>query len=318
VVDTDGNGAADRVYGGDLQGKLWAFDLSSTNDSQWKSAYKSGSNPAPLFTANTNQPITVEPIIVNHPTVTDTTNNQPNLLVLFGTGQYLVDGDKTTTNVQSFYGVWDKGTSALTRSELVAQTLSNAPSTTNVRLITDNAVDYEASGGNAKYGWYVDLSTGLDISGDGTVDTSAERVVVRPVARRDNIFFNTMLPKTDVCDYGGAGWLMSISIENGGSPETTPFDLNGDDVIGENDMITITDNNGDETLVSAVGTLLDIGIPAQSGFLGDRQYTPHTGDESGSENSDGDEGNRFIDDRRVVDVSGQFSGRVSWEELINE
>jgi hypothetical protein len=127
------------------------------------------------------------------------------------------------------------------------------------------------------------------------------------------------LPKTDACDYGGAGWLMSISIENGGSPETTPFDLDGDDKVDENDMITITGPNGGNT-VSAVGTLLDIGIPAQSGFLGDRQYTPHTGDESSSDGNgqNGDEGNRFIDDRRVEDISGTFGGRVSWEEIIND
>ena len=54
VVDSDGDGIADRVYAGDLQGNLWVFDLSGSNAGQWDVAYKQGPNPKPLFTA---QPI---------------------------------------------------------------------------------------------------------------------------------------------------------------------------------------------------------------------------------------------------------------------
>nr|MDQ2695074.1 PilC/PilY family type IV pilus protein [Pseudomonadota bacterium] len=48
VVDLDQNGTADRVYAGDLQGRMWAFDISSTNPDNWRRAFQ---NPdtQPLF-----------------------------------------------------------------------------------------------------------------------------------------------------------------------------------------------------------------------------------------------------------------------------
>ena len=39
VIDLDNNGTADRVYAGDLNGHLWAFDLSSQDQNLWGLAY---------------------------------------------------------------------------------------------------------------------------------------------------------------------------------------------------------------------------------------------------------------------------------------
>ncbi|MCC6207190.1 MAG: hypothetical protein IT488_03425, partial [Gammaproteobacteria bacterium] len=98
LVDSDGNGKADRVYAGDLKGNLWAFDLSDPDtDAAWGVAYGKA-----LFNASepagTPQPITSKPVVARNPAVALTVGNTPDILVLFGTGQYMVNGDKSSAD----------------------------------------------------------------------------------------------------------------------------------------------------------------------------------------------------------------------------
>ncbi|TFI47225.1 hypothetical protein E4O93_13765 [Diaphorobacter sp. DS2] len=48
LVDLDADGKTDVVYAGDNLGNLWKFDLTSTDEAQWKVAF---GNNTPLFTA---------------------------------------------------------------------------------------------------------------------------------------------------------------------------------------------------------------------------------------------------------------------------
>lgn len=245
VVDTDGNGQADRAYAGDLEGNLWAFDLSGT-ESQWKVAYKTGSTPKPLFTAQTNQAITSKPVVaLQNATVTGTAGD-PNLMVFFGTGQYIVNGDITTTDTQSFYGVWDEGDYELTHSDLTHQELLDGGTirTTNVPA---TAIPYDGAN-NANKGWYHNLLT------------AGERVVVNPKIRGNFVFYNTLIPDDDPCKPEGYGWLMAVKQTDGAMSDTPIFDLNGDGVIDALDT-------------EVAGTRLN-DIPAGSNFLGDVMYTP--------------------------------------------
>ncbi len=289
VIDTDGNGTADRVYAGDLFGDMWAFDLSSSNDSSWSVAYKQGSTPKPIFDGSTTQPITVEPVVANHPTEV---GSSPNYMVYFGTGQYLVDTDKTNTDSQSFYGVWDEGTKELGRSNLVEQTFETGFAS-NVRVLSNNSVAYDGSGGTKRYGWYIDLPT------------STERVVVNPAIRGDIVYFNTLISSTDPCTYGGSGWLMGVDMITGGRPdsENTIFDVNGDGVVDASDLLT----NSDESIsgAGASGIQYAGGIPAESAFLGDYQYTPGTNTDDGSD----------IEVNKIQDLGDNQTGRLSWEEI---
>lgn len=286
LVDTNGDGTVDRVYAGDLQGNLWAFDLSNASSSNWGAASTQGGTPQPLFTATdssgTPQPITAKPIAVVNPSVASSTSpsNLPNLLVYFGTGEYLVSGDKTSTGTQSFYGVWDDGSKNLTRANLVQQTFqSGFPS--DVRVPTDNPVDY-----SSQYGWYMDLP-----------DTG-ERVVTNAKVRGDLVFFNTLIPDNEPCSFGGTGWLMSVQQANGGPPKTAAFDFNNDLVVNDADMVT---QSGSSTAVAPGGHTFTQGIPAQSNFLGDHQYTP------------GSNGQIQHD---VVNPGGSsYIGRLSWREI---
>lgn len=287
LVDTDNNGTVDRVYAGDLQGNMWAFDLSDTaSTGNWGVAYQQGSTPKPLFIAkdasNNPQPITSKPAVVAHPTVANSSSpsNAPNMMVYFGTGQYLVTSDKTDTSSQTFYGVWDDGDKNLTRSDLVQQTMvSGYPS--NVRVTTQNTVDYTAS----DKGWYLDLP-----------DTG-ERVVTNPKVRGNMVFFNTLIPSSQPCSYGGSGWTMLVKQVDGSPPDDPAIDINGDLVVDDSDQAT----NSNGTKGSPSGMQFNQGIPAEINFLGDHAYTP------------GSSGNIRHDVISLPDEGN--TGRLSWREI---
>ncbi|MGD2112777.1 MAG: PilC/PilY family type IV pilus protein, partial [Gammaproteobacteria bacterium] len=281
VVDLNYDGVADRVLAGDLQGNLWAFDITSNNASQWKVAYKSGATPVPLFTTSASQPITVSPVIVRNPDMPTNAGTQPNLLVMFGTGQYLIDADKTSTSGQAFYGVWDSGTGQLTNASLVQQTIGTGTTSGLVtgRTLTNNSVNYAGS----DHGWYMDLPT------------SGERVVTDAVVRGNLVYFNTTIPDNSACSNGGTGWLMVAKIANGGRADNVAFDLNGDGYLTTLDMI----NNE-----SPAGVLVT-GLPSSPVGLGNKRYLTTTETVDGS--------TIWVDE--IEDIAGSDAGRYSWEEL---
>ena len=223
VVDVDGDFNADRIYAGDLHGNLWVFDVSDADPGNWGTAFGSRSSPEPLFTACSGtlctaanrQPITSKPIAVGHPS-TSSPSTFPNVMVMFGTGQYIAVGDNATTDRQSFYGIWDAGgdNNGFNRTRLVEQEIQAGPADGNQeggRTLTTNLVNYSTSD---DMGWYIDLA----ISG------SAERVVVDPVVGDSLVFFNTTIPAEEKCVPGGTGYLMVANIKNGGQPPRKIFE----------------------------------------------------------------------------------------------
>lgn len=211
VVDLDGNGSADTVYGGDLRGNLWKFDISASNPADWSVGFSGN----PLFTASVNgiaQPITAAPEVSIHP--------NGGVIVLFGTGQYVASGDTANTQVQSVYGVRDDGgNGANTRATLVQQFITattNMASTglANYRNVSVNAVDW-----NTRRGWYIDLPL------------TGERMVANPALRNGRAIFTTLVPSADLCSAGGYGWLMEVDYLTGGQLPERTLDTNGDNLI---------------------------------------------------------------------------------------
>lgn len=117
--DNDGDRITDYIYGGDLQGNVWRFDLTSSNPADWRVTDYSNpadvpgtvrANPSPLFTAKTSagvvQPITSKIIS----TITFVGGDQRAILG-FGTGQASpitnLSAVTFTGNAQSIYGIWD-------------------------------------------------------------------------------------------------------------------------------------------------------------------------------------------------------------------
>jgi type IV pilus assembly protein PilY1 len=309
VVDLDGNGTAARVYAGDLRGNMWTFDISNASASNWKSKYENLANaPVPLFKAQygtspaVDQPITAQPVAVLHPTIpTDPGNNEPNVMLFFGTGQYLQIPDiMNTSGTQSFYGVWDRGTAELTRAGLQSQTLldeSNADTDGNVlRVLSDNAVDYSpVVASDQQYGWYFDLPA------------SGERSVLPAYVRGDLVFYNTWIPSTPPCTAGGSGYLMSVSQTTGGAPSETAFDITGDGIVDGSDEVSF----GGNTSVPA-GKAFNNGLPTGSGFLDDFRYTGGTQLAIGA--TLGGCVNGICKDK-LRPLGGIKTGRLSWQEL---
>ncbi|MDR2838547.1 MAG: hypothetical protein LBV49_08335 [Azonexus sp.] len=103
-VDIDGNGTADIVYAGDLEGNLWKFNIASPDTSQWIVANGTADSPKPLFSAlgptGAGQPITSAPVAVVNP--------KGGFLVEFGTGKNLTDEvDQKDMKQNTFYAIND-------------------------------------------------------------------------------------------------------------------------------------------------------------------------------------------------------------------
>jgi len=278
AVDLDGDLDVDFLYAGDLFGNLWKVDVSSSSTSSWDFAYKSGADPKAFYTAKdasgTVQPITAGVSVKKHP------ENGKQTLVLFGTGQYFEVGDDTvgaTSQVQSFYSIWDDGiaagaapydrTNLLQHEVLEQKDIDNlVPLVEDFRVTSSDAVstyqmDWKTCGTcKAHKGWYMDL---LHVSSNPSYPTEyGERVVRKPVLRNNRVIFVTLIPDADACGYGGSGWIMEVDADTGSRLPESPFDVNGDGVIDNADILALA--SGD-AIVSGVRS--KEGIVATPGIL---------------------------------------------------
>ena len=292
VVDLDRNGTADRIYAGDLLGSLWSFDVSKSTDTKWSLAH----NGQSLFSGSSGQSITTKPTVIRHPTVTD--GSAPNLMVLFGSGRFLADGDKTRSNTQSFYGVWDNNTGGLTRSNLARQTFLLDDASKRARVLDPYLkVEYEKMTGR-QYGWYIDLPA------------KGERVVSEALVRGSIVYFNSIIPDVSVCASGGGGWEMSVKTENGGSPDAPVFDFNEDGAVTvSGDTASVSGRSGasGEENISYAGKKLEEekGMPAGPSIIGNRRFTPGTATDEGAE----------MEETLLITNEATVTGRLSWEQL---
>ncbi|WP_299944317.1 PilC/PilY family type IV pilus protein [uncultured Microbulbifer sp.] len=247
IIDADLDGTIDRIYAGDLQGNMWAFDVSAESSGSW-SVVGGRKSPKPLFTV-TGEAITAAPLVARNQNKTAS----PGLLVTFGTGQYLVAADTADTDAGGFYAVADNGVYGLTRNSLAERALSPETLSTGERRrkLDGEEVDWEDQSG-----WYISLQDGNNDIGDG-----GERVITRPSLLGHVLFFNTMIPSGQVCSAGGSGWLMSVDVWGGLAPKRPVFDGDNDGEINKSDT-------------GYVGEYIDTGIPNGSGFIGDKQITP--------------------------------------------
>ena len=194
LADVDGNMTTDFVYAGDALGNLWKFDLRQSTSSSWAPAFGFAN---PLFTASPNgsdcssSPTTCQPI-TSAPVLGPALPGLTGTMVYFGTGRLFAVGDAATSVTQSFYGVLDQGTTAISGGQgaLVAQTITQA---NNTRTISQNAV------APPKLGWFMNLPDG------------GERVTFSPLLVDGFVLFGTVVPNGTTCQGGGFGWLMAVS-----------------------------------------------------------------------------------------------------------
>lgn len=181
------NNTTTAVYGGDLKGNLWRFDLDSTSLS-----YLTAVKVATLATGGgTPQPITTKPELG----LVNTFH-----VVFVGTGEFLGVSDKTDTTAQTVYAIKDDlntNVPVISRVPLVQQSLISA---TTTRTATGNPVDWTSP---AVRGWYVDLPD------------SGERVNVDPQLQLGSLVVISNVPSADTCTAGGFSWINTFDFKTG-------------------------------------------------------------------------------------------------------
>ena len=180
-----------RVYGVDLKGNLWRFQLDSTQYGV-NTAFKLETLKDP---SGVVQPLTTKPELAS-------VNGYA--LVYVGTGRMLGTSDLTTTQVESIYALRDDLSSTplpdvRTSGAFVQQTLSTiAGANPPQRTTTNNTVTLSTS-----KGWWVDLPD------------SGERVNVDPQLQLGTLIVATNVPTSDACVAGGYAWVNYLNYATG-------------------------------------------------------------------------------------------------------
>jgi len=208
VTDPGTDNTATDVYGGDMYGNVWRFDV---NGDTGASGYDAQLLAVLKNTSGTRQPITAKPEVG----IIDT-----NKVVFVGTGRYLGTTDLSDTTGQSFYAIKDGGdtttfdTPRTPANNFVQQilTTTTCPSGTSsgtctagqlVRTGTSNAVDL-----STQNGWYIDLPD------------SGERANTDPVLALGTLGFNTNVPNSTACSVGGYSYRYFLDFRTGAPVST--------------------------------------------------------------------------------------------------
>jgi type IV pilus assembly protein PilY1 len=208
--------AALQVYAGDLQGNMWAVDISNTNPSSWAVRVLSQARDP----SGGRQPITTAPVTTLNPNYPAQSGN----FIMFGTGQFLASTDLTNTQTQSAYGVWDRGAaSPYTRSNFQQQTLTLVTSATSglpqdILTVSSVAIDY-----SVKVGWFDDLVT------------AGQRFITSPSLLNGQFIATLNTPPATTCGAIPKAFLIEINYANGGAPRLPILDVNGDGVFSNAD-----------------------------------------------------------------------------------
>ncbi len=206
VESSDIDNTVEYVYGGDLKGNVWRFDLTHlSNVNQW-----SVTKLATLVDGAGNfQPVTTEPELAR----VNIGSGVYKRFVYVGTGLYLGDTDISgaaganahASQTQTMYGLVDDLSNPAGSSPVITPlrtSLQQQTFTVNVggsRTASATAVDFVT-----KKGWYIDLpSTG-------------ERANTHPALALGALVFTSNIPSTDACLPGGSSFFNVLDYQTGG------------------------------------------------------------------------------------------------------
>ncbi len=220
------NQMTEQVYGGDLLGNFWRFDISDPNDSKWKvQQLATLTDPG-----GTPQPVTTPPQIE-----IDVTNGVDRW-VFVGTGKLYHESDLSNMQIQTMYAIRDGTTT-------VPQTRATVLSRADLKAVTD------ATGldGKPDNGWYDDLPAG-------------QRIVVPPQAALSTVAYAGTSPQTDPCLTGQPATVYareyargdSLLLDDGGNIIESVYSAEG----GVGLELLALDNNGAEVPNIVVGLTL--------------------------------------------------------------
>jgi type IV pilus assembly protein PilY1 len=294
-VSDDGE-TVTTIYGGDLYGNVWKFDLSSPDSSMWKLAYK-------LFQAcrssTQSKPCSAEDIQPITSGIAVAEDKKGHNFLFFGTGKDFELSDKADASLQTFYGVLDKNAVVIGgRTALLEQSVYQQGSfdiggvTRELRLTTNNRLQ------RAQSGWFMDLQAP---DGNGNWIASGERVLTEPQLTGLNVTFATKRYTSDPCQAGGESFETILDKYSGSRLSYVSTDNNRDGQFDDKDKVI--DTHGDEVVIS--GEKLGNGMGATMIAGDDFNYRVAAGDQSDSDKSPPDK----------VQQDPDSSGRTSWRYL---
>ena len=243
-LDSNSDGIIDYCYAGDIDGKLWKFNLTAATVASWTSSELSTAGSANIGgtlvtqAANT-QPITMAPSLVAHPF--------GGYMVIFGTGSAFTQTERDSTATHYMYGMWDSPTTPA-GTALLVQTLAeknyvSGSTTRRVRIVTsteepkwgavDTVTDPTDSAAKHHKGWIVAMPVGGErILGD-EIFTDSGRVL-----------FNATNPTATGRDatatapaVRGENWLMELNAISGGTLNIPFLNMNTDGVVNADDRV---------------------------------------------------------------------------------
>lgn len=279
--DSNGDGVVDTVYGGDMLGNVWKFDLSGSPMS-W------GVDGDPMFVARDSdgkrQPISARLTVSMHPANFQT-------WVFFGTGRFMTIDDVSDRSVQSLYGIRDDGGDVIVRSDLEARSTVIVGTRTGADGQVFPVRSFEAHQAlpSAKRGWYIDLLE------PPKQDKLGERIISEVQVVNRVLVVASIIPMNDACQSDGRGYLNALDAFTGTSlAGGSFFDIDGDDDFSDEVI-------GDDGL--PVGSIdLGIGMPTLPNLL---RKLAATGGSTGETET-------------VSTMDARFTGRVSWREEVEE
>ena len=294
-VSDDGE-TVNAIYGGDLYGNVWKFDLSSTDSTKWKLAYK-------LFqacrSATEYKPCSADDIQPITSGIAVSEDKKGHNLLFFGTGKAFELTDKRDNSLQTIYGILDKniavtgGRSALLEQAIYQQgSFDLGGARRELRLTTNNQLT------KTQAGWFMDLQVP---DGSGNKMAFGERVIAEPQLTGLKVTFATTRYTSDPCQAGGESFEMTLDKYSGSRLSYVATDNNRDGEFDSKDRVI--DENGDKVVAS--GEKLGNGAGATIIVGDDFNFRI-----SGDDRSDPDK-----DPLDKIQQDPDSSGRSSWRYL---
>ncbi len=205
-INSSTNNTVTHVYGGDLYGNLWRYNISALTASGGTATIQL------LATLNdssgTRQPVTTTP---------ELGYVSSSRMIYVGTGKYLGVTDVSNTQTQTIYAIKDPLTGTSTSTAIYANPRSNACSTSIAsscfvkQILTDSGGVRSATSSvsyalnlNTMNGWFEDLPE------------SGERVNTDAVLVRGTLTYTSNIPTTSsACATGGSSYLNYVSYATG-------------------------------------------------------------------------------------------------------
>lgn len=198
VDNADVNNRTLRLYGGDLLGNLWRFDVDGATNTGTTTLIATAKDAV-----GTPQPITTRPRLVE---VSGKT------LITIGTGRLLGDSDLSVTQQQSVYNIPDDSTTPITYTDLRAALTPLALSKTGTGDATKRQIACATTGtGCMKSGWFVDLQPSVN---PATIDLGA-RVNVDIAVQSGTTTIPVNIPNNEACKAGGDAYLLFLNTTTG-------------------------------------------------------------------------------------------------------